>query len=309
MSSVSSQLLNSLGDLRLRTAAVMEQLLTGEERGFRHGHGGEFAELRDYTPGDDLRRVDWKIAARRDRYYVRRYEQEARLQVICLIDTSPSMRFRSTAAPLSKLEYAAVCGSALCWLAARQGATVGWGKLGADQQPLRLLEGSQLVLEAIFPEMFELLGEQHPVPPAAAPPDLFRNLPPLTGRSVLIVLTDALGDLPPLDRWLQQAQQRQHDVRLLQLLDPAELEFPFDSTLQFIGLEAEPALEISSPQIRTAYLDELTKFQRELEHICRTRGVAYQVTSTSTPIEQGLRDFLTRHSSPRGRQASSQSEA
>ena len=294
--------LTRLAGLELQARAIVEGALSGQHRSPARGVSVEFAEHRQYTPGDDLRHVDWKVFGRRDRYYVRQYEMESDLVCHLLVDTTESMSYRSEKSSVSKLEYAR-------WLAAATGFVV------TQQQDLISLSTLDQKLETRVPpggrmshwlNVVQALSKLETVALTAPPPEStpfqtalgqFAEL--IQRRSIVVVISDCLRPLDEIIAGLRALRSRKHDVLLLHLLDPAELEFPFDGPVLFQGLEALGEQLVETRSLQLAYQAEVKTYCDALESGCRDLHLDYSRVTTSEPVDLALRRCLLERS--RGR--------
>jgi uncharacterized protein (DUF58 family) len=254
------------------------------------GYSIEFAEHREYVAGDDLRHVDWKVFGRTDKFYVKQYEDETNLLCYLVVDGSESMTYASAAASFSKWEYAQSLVGALAWLIVSQQDAVGMSivdegickQIPAAGSPPHI---SQIIdaLESHTPRGATDLGQSLY--------DLEQRLP---RRGIVVVVTDAFDDVNALLAGLQRLRYRQHDVVFFHILDRAEIDFPFQRTTLFHGLEGVPSVVADPHRIRKAYLDEFSGFLRQVERGCRARQVDYLRLSTQQRFEVPLSAFLTR---------------
>ena len=294
--------LTRLSGLELQARAIVEGALSGQHRSPARGVSVEFAEHRQYAPGDDLRHVDWKVFGRRDRFYVRQYEMESDLVCHLLIDTTESMSYRSQQSVVSKLDYAR-------WLAAATGFVV------TQQQDLISLSTLDQSLNMRVPPGGRMAHWQNMVqelkrlevsaltdPPVAATP-LETSLGQFTEvtkrRSVVVVISDCLRPLEEIMAGMRALRSRKHDVLLLHVLDPVELEFPFDGPVLFQGLEALGEQLVEARSLQVAYQAEAKAFCDALELGCRNLNADYARVLTNEPVDLAMRRCLLERSRTR----------
>ena len=286
---IDQSLLARLPSLKLRARTVVEGVLSGLHRSPYQGQSVEFAEHKEYAPGDELRHVDWKAFGKFDRYYVKRFEHETELTVLIAIDASGSMNYGSGA--LTKLDVAATLAAALAHLLIRQQDAVG----------LALFRG-------------EALGY---VPPRSGPGHLrviLDALGALTGegqvglsrmaqglaerarrRSAIFAFSDLFDESPAGFDALTQLRLRRHDVALFHTLDPDELTLPFDDPTRFLSMEGDGrALEAEPRELREAYLAEMGAFLAHTAARAEERGCDYARVCTADPLDRVLLEFLAR---------------
>ncbi len=264
--------------------------MAGLHRSPLRGFSIEFAEHRVYVPGDDLRHVDWKVFGRTDKFYLKQYEDETNLQCYLVVDGSESMMYASTAASFSKWEYAQSLVAALAWLIISQQDAVGMSIVD---------EGIciQIPAASSAPHINQLIEALESHAPRGST-DLGKSLHELEQRlprrGVVVVISDAFDDVEALLAGLQRLRYRQHDVIFFHILDPAEIEFPFQRTTLFHGLEGSPSVVADPRGIRKAYLDEFSGFLRAVERGCRARQIDYLRLNTQQRFDVPLSAFLTR---------------
>jgi uncharacterized protein (DUF58 family) len=274
--------LAKLKDLRLRARHIVEGFVSGLHRSPHRGFSIEFAEHREYVPGDDLRYLDWKAFARTDKYYLKQFEDETNLICYLVLDASESMAYQSPAAPLSKLEYAKCLAAALSWLVLQQQDAVGLvtfdrqvrrqltpaGNLGHLQNVVQVLEETRAAGETAAGPIFHELAER------------------LRARGVVVVISDLLDDVESLMAGLKHFRHRRHDVVVLHVLDRAELEFPFDEPTRFRGLEQMADVPADPRSLRGAYLAEMKTFLDSVRFGCRQWSMDYEQVASDQPLDQ-----------------------
>jgi uncharacterized protein (DUF58 family) len=279
--------LAQLSGLKLRVHRVVDGVLAGLHRSPHHGASIEFAEHKEYAPGDDLRRLDWKALAKFDRHYIRQYEDETELAAYLLLDTSGSMGY---GAPLSKLQVGSVLVAALGTLLARQrdqASLLAFSDRVAAYVPPRARADH---LAALMAELERLTPSGQTRLDAAAD----RLLEVVRRRSLVVLVSDLFEAEERTLPALRQLRSRGHQVVVLQLLHADELTFPFSRVSVFTSLEDDHELLADPAGVRAAYLRELTAFCGRVEAGCREGGVHYQRVSTSDPLDRTLVTLLER---------------
>jgi uncharacterized protein (DUF58 family) len=285
-SPISPQALMAIKNLELRARVVVQGFWTGLHRSPYHGFSVEFTEYRQYTPGDDPRYLDWRLYARSDRYYIKRFEDETNLRCHLLVDNSRSMTFGSTG--YTKAEYANTLAATLGYFLHQQGDAV--GLLTFDEQireylPARHRPGHLRHL---------MLALEKPAGGAAtdlASP-LKRIVEIVRKRGLMILISDLLAPLEALDQSLGGLMARGHEVMLFHLLDPRELNFQFDQATVFEDLESGRDLYIDPAAARRDYLQKLQAHLAAARQLCEKLGVSYHPWSSDMPLETALSDFL-----------------
>jgi uncharacterized protein (DUF58 family) len=277
--------LAKLASLQLRVKSVVEGTLAGLHRSPHHGASIEFAEHKEYSPGDDLRHLDWKAFGKFDRYYVKRFEDETELHAYLLLDCSGSMSYGS---PLTKLEYASVLVASLAYLLTRQGDET--ALLTYAQEISRYLPP-----RARTAHFFEVLSALEATRPAGRT-DLARAIRYLNevmrGRSLAILVSDLFDTSEDGLNLLRHLRARRHHVVLFHLLHPDELVFPFGEVTLFESLEDDARILVDPAGVRASYLEHLGAWLEELRRSCEEVEIDYQRVSTAEPLEEVLLRFL-----------------
>lgn len=283
------QTLAKLQGLELRARLIVEGYVSGVHRSPYHGFSIEFAEHREYVQGDDLRYVDWKVFGKTDKFYLKQYEEETNLVSYLLLDTSESMLYRSDGAALSKLEYAQCAAGALAYLILQQQDSV--GLVTFDKEIRALVRASSN--PSHLKQLLHVMEECSPQSKTSAGP-IFHDLAErLKKRGIVIVLSDLFDDVASLIAGLKHFRHRRHEVVLMHVLDPAELDFPFRQTTLFKGLEGWPEVLTDPRSLRKAYLEEMERFMRELKQGCRAHRMDYVLLRTDQPLDVVLSSYLS----------------
>ena len=284
-----------LGSLTIQARVIVEGALSGLHRAAVHGSSVEFAEHKEYSPGDELRHVDWKAYAKLDRYYVKQFEQESQLTVYLVLDASASMAFAGGG--IAKLQYGGLVLAALAYLVIQQQDKVGLLACGDPTLetlvPPRArtthLHDLMAVLESLIAR-----GGTGDEPPASA----LARIGELTRRRrALIVLVSDLFD--PDEKTLQmlvQLRAQRHDVSVVHLLDPHERQFPYDGLTQFEALETANKVLVNPAAIRQDYLERMEAFLVKVRNTLTGAGVDYHLAQTDQPLEQTLLNLLVARS-------------
>ncbi len=282
------QTLASLHGLELRARLIVEGYVSGVHRSPYHGFSIEFAEHREYVSGDDLRYVDWKVFGKTDKFYLKQYEEETNLVSYMLLDTSESMRYRSDAAPLSKLEYAQCVAGALSYLVLQQQDSVGLATFDKEIRAIVRASSNPSHLKQLLHVMEESVPERK-----TSMGPIFHDLAErLKKRGIVVVLSDFFDDVNTMMAGLKHFRHRRHEVVLFHVLDPAELDFPFQQPTLFKGLEEFPQVLTDPRSLRKAYLKEFHEFQRQVKQGCRSLRIDYVEMRTDQPLDVALSSYL-----------------
>lgn len=277
-----------LQGLELKARLIVEGYLAGLHRSPYRGFSVEFAEHREYVPGDDLRYVDWKVFGKTDRFYLKQYDEETNFACTLLVDTSESMTYRSDSASASKLEYAQWTAAALAYLIIRQRDAVGVATFDdAVRQYIR--PGSTA---GQWREVCRALETAAGVGRSALGQSLQEIAERIVRRGIVVVVSDFFDDFDALARGLRHLHYRRHDVLLLQIIDPAELDFPFESPTLFRGLEQWRDVLTDPRGIRHSYLSELQHHLGRLKGLARELGFDYALLRTDQPLGPALAAVL-----------------
>jgi len=280
-----------LGSLPIKARVIVEGALSGLHRASVHGASVEFAEHKEYSPGDELRHVDWKAYAKLDRYYVKQFEQESQLIVYLVLDASASMAFAGDG--LCKLEYAGLVLAALAYLVIQQQDKV--GLIACGDRKLETLvppRGRTTHLHDLMAVLEQIVsrggaGDESPAAALARIAELTRR------RRALIVLASDLFDND--DRTLPllaQLRAQRHDVSVLHVLDAHERQFPYDGLTQFDALESQNKVLVNPAAIRRDYLERMEAFLTRTRGSLTAAGIDYHLVQTDQPLEQTLLRLL-----------------
>jgi uncharacterized protein (DUF58 family) len=285
------------GRLTMVARNLVEGFLTGVHRSPYKGFSVEFAEHRQYYPGDEIRHIDWRVYGKTDRYYIKEYEEETNLKAHLLVDASGSMAFQSkTGARLSKFQYAQYIAASLAYLMLHQRDAVG---LVTHDTRLR----QKIEPRANSKHLLRLLTTLERTRPggetALAP--LWHDLAgQLKRRGMIIILSDCFEQIGPLLRALMHFRHRRHEVLLFHVLAPEEIEFPYKKWTQFRNLELSGDRQLVDPQrLRKHYLDNFQAFCRQLRTEAGGMQVDYHLMRTDDPPEKALGIYLTKRQSRR----------
>ena len=278
--------LQKLGDLELIAREIVEGLRVGSHRSQLRGFSTEFAHHRQYSPGDALRTIDWRVYGRTEKYYTKLYEAETNYDCYLLLDASASMNYSS--AKVSKLEYAKFLAAGLAYIVLKQRDSVGLSIFDSEVQaylPPRSTMGILLQME-------QLLRDIHPTPKSTVGKQLHDIAVMLKRRSFVIVISDLLSDVDEILSGLDHLRFDGHNVIVLHTLDPYELQFPFKGAWQFDGLEGEEPLITQAERIQDDYLTSFNEYMDALQKGCIASHIDYHTVDTSQPLDAVLAEFF-----------------
>jgi uncharacterized protein (DUF58 family) len=277
-----------IADLTLRSRRLAEGAISGQHRSPFHGFNIEFASYREYTPGDDLRRLDWRVFARSDRHYIKQYEEESNVRVTFVLDASASMNYRGARAALAKFDYASTLVVSLAMLLSRQQDPVGLvlfdeaaGKLLPPSSTQAQVTVISEILQACTPARKTELG------------GLLRSLTDrIRRRGFLVIVTDLFTDLESVYDGLDRLRFLGHEVLVMQILDRDELELPFEGPTIFKDIEGDEQVFAEPGAFRKSYQAAMREFVTEVRRECGARGYDHVCLYTYDHLGDSLARFL-----------------
>ncbi|MCU0703990.1 MAG: DUF58 domain-containing protein [Fimbriiglobus sp.] len=277
------------GGLSLVARNVVEGFLSGIHRSPFKGFSLEFAEHRQYYPGDEIRRIDWRAFGKTDRYFIKEYEDETNLKAVLVVDASGSMGYQGKQ-KLSKFAFAQQVTASLAYLLLGQLDSV--GLLTHDTKPrayippksegkhlftlLRTLEQTHVGGETSLGEVWNQIAGKH-----------------LKRRGLVVLLSDCFGDIPGITRAMRHLRYSRHEVILFQILAPEEVDFPFKNPTKFKSLEVKGyELTVDARRLREEYQKNFEDHRRQLRKITEELGIDYVMLRTNEPVERALGAYL-----------------
>ncbi len=275
--------------LELKARLIVEGYLSGMHKSPYHGFSVEFAQHREYVPGDDIKHIDWKVYGRTGKFFLKQYEEETNLVCWILLDISDSMRYGSTEG-MTKYDYACTAAAALAYLVLHQADSVGFVTFDSQVRTFMKPSSQPSHLKEIIHSMNQGAGREksHMAP-------LFHDLAERVNRRGLIfLLSDMFDEVPDILAGFKHLRHKRHEVVLWHILDQAELTFPFQEATLFRGLEEYPELLTDPRSLRASYLEQMESFIAELKRGCRDRNIDYVSLRTDTPLNVALSSYLAR---------------
>jgi len=273
--------------LDLRARHIVEGFLSGSHRSPYFGQSVEFAQHREYAPGDDLRHVDWKVWARQDRLYIKQFEEDTNLRCNLLVDVSNSMRYGD--GDLTKYEYACTVAVSMAYLVLKQQDAVGC--MSFDEKPRHRIPTRSKRNHIL--SVIESLNVSEP----ADKTDLFGIMQAAAEtfprRGMMVIISDLLSDPESLLRGLRMLRQRGHDVLVFHIMDDDELDFPFTGPTRFEGLETGDHLNCNPRSLRDGYMKALNEHLHTVKRGCAVSTVDYALIRTSDPLDAALASYLS----------------
>ncbi len=284
--------ISRLANMNLRARLVVEGFITGLHRSPYHGFSVEFAEHRQYMPGDEIRHVDWKVYGKTDRFYVKQFEEETNLKCYILVDQSASMGI-ADAGKVSKFDYASYLAAALSYLMIHQRDAV--GLMLFNERISRYLPP-----RSVQSYLTPLLGELENARPAGAAnwtTSLHQIAEQIKRRGLIIVLSDFLPrdlDTEPAQMLagLKHFRHRKHEVLVFQILDPLDYRFDFRDDAIFQDVESGTQLPTQPHHLRAAVQKEIDEYLAWFKRQCRENQIDYTLMDTATDFDRALMQYL-----------------
>ena len=280
--------LQKISRLDIIARLVVEGFVTGLHKSPFHGFSVEFAEHREYVPGDDPKHIDWKVYGRSDRFYIKEYEEETNLTATILLDASESMKFKCQPDRPSKLEYASMIAASLAYLILRQRDSV--GLVTFDEKIRTFLPPSSHPSHRNV--LLHTLNTLEPRARTTIGPVFDEMAERVKKKGLIIIISDLFDDPATILHGLRHFRHRRHEVILFHVLDEWEKTFPFEQMTKFKGLEGLAELTADPRAVRQAYLEELEKFTWEIKRGCRQDRIDYVGLDTSVPLDVALTSYL-----------------
>ncbi|HOX08416.1 MAG TPA: DUF58 domain-containing protein [Planctomycetota bacterium] len=286
--------LSKASRLEMRARLVVEGYISGMHRSPYHGFSVEFAQHREYAPGDDLKHMDWKVFGRSDRYYIKEYEEETNLRCHIILDTSESMNYASPG-HMTKLEYGCYIAATLAYMLLRQQDAVSLTLFDNAIKKMVPSSASPAQLRTVLYELCQIVPEKKTDMNL-----IFHDLAERVKRRGLVVLiSDLFDNAENILRGLQHFRHKRHEVLVFHVLDDAETRFPFKDMTKFLGLESWPELIVDPPSLRKAYVEEYEAFVAAMKKGCLNTRIDYAVMNTSQPLDVALTAYLATRASTR----------
>jgi uncharacterized protein (DUF58 family) len=283
--------LSRIGDLELIARTVVEGFITGLHHSPQFGLSVDFAEHRAYQPGDDIRRIDWRAYARTDRYSVKQFESDTNTDFNVILDTSASMSFGSGG--ITKFEYARILAACLVYFSSRQRDRVGLALFGAEATS-RIPPGARRV-DLILHE----LDRATPAGGGSLLAPLRTLSEHLRRRSIVAIISDFYEEPEQVANAVRQLRQRGNDVVVFHVLDPAELEFPYDDAMTIVDVESGDRLPVVPETLKNEYRALIAKHVEDVKRRMIGHGFDYVRLDTSEPLDHALSRYLTARESMR----------
>ena len=272
--------------LGMNARFIVEGYMAGEHKSPYRGFAIEFAQHREYAPGDDVRHVDWKVEAKTERFYIKQYEQETNFVAHLLLDGSESMKYGS--GELSKLDYGKMMAACLAYLILHQRDAVSLGIFDEEVQDYLPRSDNR---GSLFKIMDRLAGFDHKRETRIASV-LHGVANQIRRKGIVIVISDFFDDEQEVIEGIQHLRFNGHEVILMQVLDPHEIDFPFSGMIEFEGLENIPRIQTRPSQIKKSYHREFEAFRDRLRAACERHQCHFVDVRTDNPLDEVLSNYL-----------------
>jgi len=284
-------ILSKITNMELRARLIVDGVLSGIHKSPYKGSSIEFLEHKEYSPGNEIKHIDWKVLAKTDKYYIKQFEEETNLKCYIFLDASGSMGYKSTG--ISKFEYAATLAASLAYLLLKQSDLVG------------LISFSDKVLQYIPPRsrlthlhvILNALTELKTMGKSNTSIILNEFIEKIGRRSLIIIISDFFDDTKKIIHQLKYFQFKKNEVILFHILDPYELTFPFEAITFFESMEDDRRILADPKSIKDRYLSEINHFTEQFKQSCFENQIDYWLIDSSTPLDQALIKFLARRES------------
>lgn len=286
---------SKLSTMELRARLVVEGFITGLHKSPYHGFSVEFAEHRQYMPGDEIRRIDWRVYGKTDRFYVKQFEEETNLKSYIAIDSSASMSFASDIDAkgrkrISKFEYASFIAASLSYLMIQQRDAVGLMLYDSDIRTV-------IPPHATKQHLRRVLGELERVRPTQSTNSsiaLHQLAERITRRGFVVVLSDLFDDPAKIIAALKHFRHNHHEVLVMQILDPLERSFAFGNDAVFKDIETGEMVSTQPYHIQKAYQESMRQFIESYKKECRENAIDYLLLDTAIPFDVALLNYLNK---------------
>lgn len=284
--------INRAEALGLHARYVVEGYMAGEHKSPFRGFAIEFTQHREYVPGDDIRHLDWKVLGRTDRYYLKQYEQETNYVAHIILDGSESMKYgsvgRHNGAKVTKLQYGKALAACLSYLILHQRDAVSVGVFDTTMKGFIPRTGNLASIHNVM----NMLSAFNPTQQTSIGQVLHDLAGTIRRKGITILISDLFDDESKILDGIQHIRFGGSEVIVFHVLDPWELEFPFQGMVEFDGLEGIPKLMTRPREIRKTYLKELEAFRNRIREGCERQNTHYMLVNTAQPMHELLAGYL-----------------
>lgn len=280
------EVLGQIAGLSLRARRIVEGTISGQHKSPFHGFNVEFAAYREYAPGDDLKRLDWRLFARSDRFYIKQYEEESNLRALLVLDASASMGYGKPGS--NKYDVAATAAACLATLLVEQRDPVGLAIVDHAER----LALQPAATQAQIVQLVTALEQAKPERDTNLGPILETLGEVLKRRGLIVVISDLLTDLDSFATGLDRLRLRGHEIIVLQVLHRDELDLPFDDLVQFKDIEGFEEIYAEPRTFRSAYRHAMDEFLEQAANCCSERGIDHVLAITDEDLGATLSHYL-----------------
>ena len=273
--------------LEIRARLVVEGFISGMHKSPYKGFSVEFAQHREYVPGDDIRYIDWKIYGKSERFYVKEFEEETNLRAWLFVDQSQSMNYGHDDG-MNKFDYCATAAASIAFMLQQQSDAVGLALF--DDHVVRQVPASNT--RAGLGNIFQSLQDAEPAAKTAIGSTLLELAGAIPKRGVVLVFSDLFDQAEEVLKGLRALGQRGHEVIVFHTMDRDEVEFPFERMTLFEGMEEMPELLADPRALREAYLAEVDRFRETIRSGCLGQRVDYVPLRTDQPLDVALSSYF-----------------
>jgi len=282
------RVISRLDRLDLAARLVVEGFKSGLHKSPYHGFSVEFAEHRQYMPGDPIKNIDWKVYAKSDRFYVKEFEEETNLRAYLLLDTSSSMAYRSEGSPMSKMDYGVRLAAALAYLMLGQQDAVGLLKFSDKIETFVPARSARSHLKTLLSELSSIT----PGPGTNVSACLHHLAERMSKRGLVVLLSDLMDSPEDTMTGLKHFRHRKHEVIVFHLLDKAEIDFPFEKEGAFVDMESKEELETQPWEIGSEYRRRVREWTTFFKKQCGEHRIDYVLCNTLTSFDVALLRYL-----------------
>lgn len=278
-----------LKNIELKARLVVEGFITGLHRSPYHGFSVEFAEHRQYNPGDEIKHIDWKVYGRTDRYYVKQFEEETNLRCVIAIDKSASMRY-SSKGNISKFEYSAYLAASIAYLLMKQRDAVGLALYDSKLETYLPPRSKTSYIS----EILQTINRTVPSERTGTAQALNQLAEKFTRRGLIVVFSDFFDDPHSVVTALKHFRHKKNEVVAFQILDPQEMDFRFTGSVLFKDMETSESLQTQPQQIQKRYRETFDSFVNLIKKECYEKNIDFNTIRTDEPFDHALRQYLTK---------------
>lgn len=281
--------ISKLKSLELKARAIVEGFMVGLHRSPYHGFSVEFSEHRPYMQGDPIKNIDWKVFAKREKYFIKQYEEETNLICNIFLDISKSMNFKHQSA-FSKLEYGKALSAALSYIMINQQDSVGLITYSDSVNSYLPPKSSRVYLKTLL----TVLNQLKPTGTTNTAKCLSSVAEKIMKRGLTIIISDFFDDINSIMIALKHIHYKKNEVIVFQLLDPIEKDFGFERDSIFIDMETEEQISTQPYQIKRSYQDAMNDYLMKFKKECINNGIEYNLILTNQPFDKALLAYFAK---------------